>query len=316
MFSLEEKVSIIIPVYNVEKYLERCLTSVINQTYQHLEIILINDGSTDQSGKICNEFAQHDNRIKVINKDNGGLSSARNAGLAIYSGKYITFIDSDDWVSPDYIEYMLSYMYSEKVDLVQCNFVPITDEGVFLKKVRIKKNDIEYLTSKDKILDAFFKTQSFNTMAWGKLYSATFIRNMYFLEGHNNEDTIFAADYINKLQNIVILPEIKYYYLLNTTSIMNSRLSSKKVEDAYYSANYMMKVCDKSFPSYTIYMHKNIYLFSMRLLNDAKKIKKKDFIQSIRKNLQASRKVVFLNLFSYSFKDILRIVITTLKGIL
>lgn len=101
---MEEKISVIVPVYNVEKYLERCVESIFKQTYKNIEIILVDDGSTDNSGKICDKFLKKDERVKVIHKENGGLSDARNAGLEILSGKYIMFVDSDDWISPAMVE--------------------------------------------------------------------------------------------------------------------------------------------------------------------------------------------------------------------
>ena len=110
------KISVILPVYNVEKYLRQCLDSVINQTYKNLEIILVNDGSTDNSGKICEEYALNDERIKVIHKENGGISSARNAAIDIAKGQYITFIDSDDDVELDYIDYL--YDILKKFNLI------------------------------------------------------------------------------------------------------------------------------------------------------------------------------------------------------
>ena len=110
-------ISIIIPVYNAEKYLPNCLDSVINQTYKNLEIILVDDGSTDKSSEICDEYAQKDFRIKLIHKENGGVSSARNAGLALVSGDYIAWVDSDDFVAPDYIEYMYKLLKEYDADI-------------------------------------------------------------------------------------------------------------------------------------------------------------------------------------------------------
>ena len=109
------KISIIIPVYNVEPYIRKCLNSVVNQTYTNLEILLIDDGSTDNSGKICDEYAQNDNRIKVFHKNNGGVSSAKNVGLKHITGKYVGFVDSDDWIEPDMYETMYNALKSENV---------------------------------------------------------------------------------------------------------------------------------------------------------------------------------------------------------
>lgn len=122
-------ISIIVPVYNVEKYIERCIDSVINQTYKNLEIILVDDGSNDKSGIICDEYAKKDSRIKVIHKENSGVSNARNKGLDNATGQYIAFIDSDDWIEPDMYEYMMQKMIENNVDMVRCQLKKIYEDG-------------------------------------------------------------------------------------------------------------------------------------------------------------------------------------------
>ena len=119
---MDEKVSIIVPVYNVEKYLDKCIESIVNQTYRNIEIILVDDGSPDKCPEICNEWAKKDDRIKVIHKENGGLSSARNAALEIAQGDYITFVDSDDWIENDMIQSMLTCAAKNDADIVCCGF--------------------------------------------------------------------------------------------------------------------------------------------------------------------------------------------------
>ena len=115
-------VSIIVPVYNVEKYLDRCIQSAVNQTYKYLEIILVDDGSKDNCPSMCDEWAAKDSRIKVIHKENGGLSSARNAGLNIFKGNFVTFLDSDDWLEPDAVEAMMLCALQNGADMVSCGF--------------------------------------------------------------------------------------------------------------------------------------------------------------------------------------------------
>ena len=117
---MEKLVSIIVPVYNVDKYLERCVNSIIQQSYRNLEIILVDDGSTDNSGTICDTYKEKDDRIIVIHKENGGLSDARNAGIKIFTGEYVTFIDSDDYVSLDMISYMMLVLEKTACKVVQC----------------------------------------------------------------------------------------------------------------------------------------------------------------------------------------------------
>ena len=120
-------ISIIVPVYNVEQYLSRCVDSLVNQTYHNIEIILVDDGSPDRSGEICDEYAKKDKRVKVIHQSNGGLSDARNTALDIAKGDYLMFVDSDDWIEPTMYEEMLSFMEKEQLDLVECGINLVTN---------------------------------------------------------------------------------------------------------------------------------------------------------------------------------------------
>lgn len=257
---MNELVSVIIPIYNVEKYLTRCLESVIKQTYKNLEIILVNDGSTDNSKYICDKYSKSDGRIVLINKINGGLSSARNSGLDIMKGEYFTFLDSDDWIAKDYIEKLVSNITD--FDIIQCGYKRINQEN----KVLFRSNCInKVLNSSEEILEAFFINQDFNTMAWGKLYSKKSLGNIRFLVNKNNEDTIYIADCLKKIIKVRIIEGDLYFYYFNDQSIMNSKINSKKIEDAYYSANYMVHFCETTAPHYVKYMHRNICEISISL---------------------------------------------------
>ena len=123
---MTEKITVIVPVYNVENYLNKCLDSLINQTYKNLEIIVINDGSTDNSGEICQEYAQKDNRIIYIEQENGGLSDARNTGLERMTGSYVTFVDSDDWVEPDYVEVLYNKLLQLEIIVSLMSLIQIS----------------------------------------------------------------------------------------------------------------------------------------------------------------------------------------------
>lgn len=149
-------ISIIVPVYNVEKYLEHCLNSIINQTYKNLEIILVNDGSTDNSLEICESFKQKDSRIKIITKGNGGLSSARNEGLKIAKGNYISFVDSDDWIDADFIKALYNNLISTDSDMSTCEFIRETEPSQF---VETKKEKITCYTQSE-YMKIFMKIDS------------------------------------------------------------------------------------------------------------------------------------------------------------
>ena len=146
----EELISVIIPVYNVEKYIRFCLDSVINQTYKNLEIIIVDDGTKDSSGEIAEEYARKDSRIKVVHKENGGLSDARNVGLDIATGKYIAFLDSDDVISLDFYEYLYRLIKENDYDIAECEFLRISsDEIENVQKILDEKNSNENIVVKE-----------------------------------------------------------------------------------------------------------------------------------------------------------------------
>lgn len=138
MYDSKDLISVIVPVYNVEKYLPKCLESIINQTYKNLEIILVDDGSTDNSAKICNEYAKNDNRIKVYYKANGGQGSARNYGMKIAKGEFVTFIDSDDYIAEDLCEYLLKFLKQNQLDVAMIQDCYIYDKNQILHNKQFK----------------------------------------------------------------------------------------------------------------------------------------------------------------------------------
>lgn len=152
---VELAISIIVPVYNVEKYLNRCLDSILNQTFTDFELILVDDGSTDNSGIICDEYKTKDNRIKVIHKENGGLSSARNAGLDIARGRYIGFVDSDDFISKDMYQILYNEAEKNKADMIMCEFKKVDKNYEAINNNLYKKSDIKLL-KKDEILEDMY----------------------------------------------------------------------------------------------------------------------------------------------------------------
>lgn len=260
----EQKVSIIVPVYNVEKYIERCILSIINQTHKNIEILLINDGSTDNSLKICQQYSKQDSRITVINKQNGGLSSARNAGLEKINGNYFTFIDSDDWIDARFIEIMLKNI--DDCDIIQCNYERIDNNN----KILFKNDFKSCVLYKNDILNSFFIERNYNTMACAKLYKTSKFKKFRFYEGKNNEDTIYVADYLNVVNKIKLINEYLYFYFYNSNSIMTSTITEKKVYDAYFSAYYMLDFCEKNASNYSMYMHKNLCEISISLYKQLK----------------------------------------------
>ena len=212
-------VSIIVPIYKVEPYLRRCLDSIVNQTYTNLEIILVDDGSPDNCPQICDEYAAKDKRIIVIHKENGGLSDARNAGLDICKGEYISFVDSDDWVDEKYIEVLLSLSIKENTDIVIGEYVktngkiPQKEENVWTKTY----------SSKEALIRLFSKNNITYTVSWGKLYKKELFNSIRFPIGKYHEDEFTTYILFYRSTKIAYTNKVIYYYFRHSNSITGSR---------------------------------------------------------------------------------------------
>ena len=216
-------ISIIVPVYNAERFLRRCIESIVNQTYTKLEILLIDDGSNDSSGKLCDEWAEKDHRIKVIHSENGGASCARNIGLSRASGELIGFVDSDDYISADMYEYLYALLKSYDADIAACAFTRNSYE-----LSRKKKENITCCEKKD-IMKVFFRIdgQPSNYSIWNKLYRRSVVENIRFREGIITEDVAFSYEALKKA-NLVVLSNLeKYVYYKNSKGVTQSRLCKK-----------------------------------------------------------------------------------------
>lgn len=243
-----ELISVIVPVYNVAEYLRECLDSIISQTYTNLEIILVDDGSTDNSGKICDEYEKIDERIKVIHKENGGLSDARNAGLDICRGDYIGFVDSDDCISPNMYYTLYCDIKKYNADISVCGAVARKED---LEKNYCTNDNIKYLEDKNKIIEAIFcPTPPVPTIsACIKLYKKVIFSEVRFAVGKIPEDAMIIMDIIDNVSSIVFSRYNLYYYRNRENSITHKRKWSKVIYgfiDAYTS-NY--NVIKEKYPS-------------------------------------------------------------------
>lgn len=217
-------ISVIVPIYNVEKYLNRCVDSVISQTYTNLEICLVNDGSTDNSGRICDEYMKVDSRIKVIHKKNGGLSDARNAALKLISGEYVTFIDSDDFVATDFIEYLYELIIKNNSDISFAGLQSIKEDNSPEKS--IEKFYLE-LTAEDAIKKMLCNRGVSHT-ACGKLFKSNLWSNNCFPKGVLYEDYAIIYKIFSLANNIVLGDGRKYYYCIRKNSIMTTKLNERQ----------------------------------------------------------------------------------------
>ena len=225
---MKKLISIIIPFYNASKYLKRCIDSVINQNYKNLEIILVNDGSTDDSKKICDEFRKKDQRIKVINKKNEGVARARNEGIINAKGKYITFVDADDWLEKDAIYRLYYIILRENVDIVRGNFFFENENGIYdygkldvLKDLRIEKNN---LNEKNMLIKKIFKGE-IRAYVWLLLLKRELLVNNNILFKQDipyMEDTIFYIELILSNSSLFMADEKTYHYFYNNNSATKS----------------------------------------------------------------------------------------------
>ena len=220
---MTEKITVIVPVYNVENYLEKCLDSLINQTYKNIEIIVINDGSTDNSGEICQEYAQKDNRIVYIEKENGGLSDARNVGLDKMTGSYVTFIDSDDWIEQDYIETLYKKIVEYQADIAVGNYYSYNeDEETYYFHI-YGDSYYEKVYDNISIFENLYESQEMKSFAlisaWGKLYKAKLFDYLRFDKGKLGEDGYFNQKMYLSVNKVVYLNKGLYAYRQRSGSI-------------------------------------------------------------------------------------------------
>ena len=210
---MEEKlISIIVAVYNIEKYIARCIDSILSQTYSKLEIILVDDGSTDSSGRICDDYKARDGRIRVIHKPNGGLSDARNAGLEIASGEYIGFVDGDDWIEADMYRAMYQACETEEAEIAVCRYKQITKSGVIDASAH---NSVSL--SKAEALEIYVcgdeRYLIYNSV-WSKLFTHRLIQDIRFPVGRNSEDIMFTTKAFCRMKRLVYLDIAYYNYVL------------------------------------------------------------------------------------------------------
>ena len=223
-----EKVSIIVPVYKVEQYLKRCIESLIHQTYKNIELILVDDGSPDSCGGICDEYATSDNRIKVIHKKNGGLSEARNFGIDSATGNYITFVDSDDFVSENYIEYLLYLLKENNAQISICGFVKFTKEEEIIKNQ--PKDNPKVLSSVDALKEIYGKSGAVYIISCGKLYTRNLFESIRFPIAKLHEDEFITYKLFYYAERIVYSEQMNYYYFIRNDSITGEPFSIKKLD--------------------------------------------------------------------------------------
>lgn len=214
----EPLISVIVPIYTVEPYLRKCLDSIINQTYQNIELILVDDGSPDNCGSICDEYAARDSRIRVIHKENGGVSSARNTGLMKASGEWIGWVDSDDWIELDMYEYLLRHALEHDADIAVCGrYEQYCSHQIF------RGWESEEVLDTVQALELLLKNDVMQSYLCDKLWRRSLFDGIIFPEGRTFEDNAVMHRLFMRARQVICLPEAKYNYLQRTGSIVNDK---------------------------------------------------------------------------------------------
>lgn len=286
-------ISVIVPVYKVEEYLDECIHSIINQTYSCLEIVLVDDGSPDQCPRMCDEWALRDARIKVVHKKNGGLSDARNAGLDICTGEYIAFVDSDDWIKPEMYREMLDAARREDADICACNIISCYPD----RKVSWGTKEDKVGTSEE-FLDLLYSDTVFPVCAWNKLYRRELWDNFRFPAGKLCEDAFTTYLLVHKARRIVHIKKALYCYRIRSESIMTSAFSAKSMdEEEAWRKNY--EFVGAHYPR----LYKKAFSFYLQRVNLLMHRIKRSGKDCFQKEYGTLRAIVVRNLFFMLFRS-------------
>lgn len=294
---MDKLISVVIPVYNVEKYLKECLESVLNQTYKNLEIILVDDGSKDSSGEICDEYAKRDSRIKVIHKKNGGLSDARNAGIDAARGEYITFVDSDDYIEEDMYEFLAKNMEKADADISICQVYYVYKEAketTHTPNIYLEMDSIEAIKHVNMV-------GYYTVAAYDKLYKRDIFKEIRYPVGKINEDWYIICEVFDKANKIVYSSEPKYNYRKRKGSITDDKKINLGMMDA---SRKCLEFVKEKYPE-AVDMAIQMYIYaSMNTYNTIKQKteKAKDLKRKIREEIKKQYKLVKLQNYNHQSK--------------
>ena len=237
-------ISVIVPVYKVEKYLDRCVQSIVTQSYNNLEIILVDDGSPDGCPAMCDEWAKKDKRIKVIHKENGGLSDARNAGLGIAQGDFIGFVDSDDWIAPDMYQRLMLAMNRDGSDVAACGVEVVWEDE---RSSSMLTKPVNCILNRNDAQKALLEETDLKQPVWYKMYRRETIANILFDVGKYHEDVFWSYQVVGNAEKVSVISDVGYYYWQRKDSIMGSSFSVKRL-DAMEAFCKRQDYFEKEFP--------------------------------------------------------------------
>ena len=240
-------ISVIVPVYKVEAYLDRCVQSIVDQTYRNLEIILADDGSPDNCGAMCDAWAQKDGRIKVIHKENGGLSDARNAGIAVASGEFIGFVDSDDYIAPEMFRLLYDRLCTDGSDIAACGVGMVFEDGTPSRPLTPSGCII---LNREEALEAILRESWLKQPVWYKLYRTDLIRNLPFPVGKYHEDVYWTWQAVARAEKVSVFDVPCYFYVQRSGSIMGESYSLRRL-DAIEAKCQRLEFLRKEYPELT-----------------------------------------------------------------
>ena len=288
------KVSIIVPIYNVEAYLIECLESIVGQSYGNLEIILVNDGSTDQCSEICETYAQEDKHIQVIHKENGGLSDARNSGMAVMTGEYVLFVDSDDCIAENTVECLLQTSLGNDADVVECGFTKFEVSVSPSAASSEKTESVTRVYSAEQALDSLMRDE-LKQVVWNKMYTASVIDGLLFEKGRLNEDEFWTYQILAQAERVTKIEDELYCYRQQPDSIMGQSYSLRRL-DGLLALEGRLSFMETHFPNLLPLAKKTFYsgaMFHYQMITknhalDPDMTHRRGIIQRVRKTVDKS----------------------------
>jgi len=239
-------INIIVPIYNVEQYLRKCIDSILSQTYTNLRVIFVDDGSSDNCGQICDEYAKTDDRVTIIHRQNGGLSAARNSGLDICEGEYVAFVDGDDYVVLDYIEFLYKLLKENSADISQCGWYIEYSQNRIMDSSR---KHTTFTLNSSQAIGSLCYNGIYNVGAWGKLYKLKLFKKVRFPEGRIFEDTAVSYLLAEKSEKIAVNLTPKYYYVQRYDSIANGTVWAEKKYQLIEMGDEMASYITEHYPA-------------------------------------------------------------------
>lgn len=273
---MQDLITLIVPIYMVEPYLNRCIKSLVTQTYQNLEIILVDDGSKDNCPAICDAWAKKDSRIRVIHRKNGGLSAARNSGIDAAKGEYLAFVDSDDFVSDEFIETLYQACKQTGSQIAQCRYEYVDGDKMTKDKEEVTE-PMEVYSGKEMIKGMSWRDGAYNVVAWNKLYHKSLFESVRYPKGRIHEDEATTHKLFYQAERVAFVYRFLYGYYTGGTSITRDKFSKKRLDWEWAVRNRLIFLKNRQeteilIPMYKIYMDGTIDLYykTKELLRDRK----------------------------------------------